>query len=249
MNRLVKTAALAALGVAMGTTAKAQYNANDLILGFTKTGAANDYVIDLGNANTTVGVGGSTVHDLSGDFSLATLSAQFGGLNGASMGVAGGNGATAGRDLYYTELRGALGTPPVPGSTAPGSLASTPIANGANDVSAVANGLPLSAGQSATPAQGNASSWSTAVVNFGIDTGRNPMSQANGSLIYEDLYRGTPNGAFAYDGFFTLDTSGSGSLTFTPAATAVPEPSTYGMLAGAGLLALSLRRQFTHKSA
>ena len=65
--------------------------------------------------------------------------------------------------------------------------------------------------------------------------------------LYEDTRSSKP---FGYEGYFNLDINdGTVSLTYDP-VTAVPEPGTYGLLAGAGLLLLGIRRQFTgHKIA
>jgi hypothetical protein len=247
MNRLLKSAVLAGLGFALVPTARAQYNNNDLILGFTKSGAQNDYLIDLGNANLGVGVGGTAVKDLSSLFSASTFNTAFGGLAGVNMGVVGGNSGFAGRDLYYTVLRGAVGTPSAPGSTAPGALASSPMGSGVGDVAGFVAGLSLSPGGSTTVAQGASTSWSSLIspgVNppsFIIDSGRDPMAQASGTIIYEDLYNATPGNNFSYDGYFTLDTTTGGNLTFTPAALAVPEPSTSGLLVCGALLAFANR--------
>ena len=128
MNKKLKATVLtSATVVLICQAAHAQYSANDLILGFTKGTAnpsQNDYIIDLGNAGTAVGVGGSVSKDLSGLFSATTFNNTFaGGLaSGVNMGVAGGNPATSGRDLFITTLRNGLGTPISPGSIAPGSL-------------------------------------------------------------------------------------------------------------------------------
>ena len=263
MNRMLKPTllAVASMGV-LAQTARAQYNPNDLILGFTQSGAANDYIIDLGNANSTVGANGTTLVNLSGDFSLSTFNSTFsGGLAaGVNMGIVGGSQPTVGRDLYMTVLRNGPGTPSLAGSTAPANLGSTAMSSGVGDVAAMLNGLALSPGGSTTISQGNANSWTTWVLggpdgtgtpSFVADTGKNPMGEGSSSIIYEDLYRGTPgtSGSMTYLGFFTLDTSGGGSLTFTPSVVAVPEPSAYGLIAGGGLLLLALRKQIRSKHA
>ena len=251
MKRFINPNLLAlAAGAVLLQSARAQYNANDLVLGFTQTGAQNDYVIDLGNANTAVGANGSSVVDLSSLINITTFNSTFsGGLaNGVNMGIVGGNQSLSGRDVYITSLRNGLGAPPVAGSTAPPAVASTPMSSGIGDIATMVNGLGVSAGGSATPAQAAANSWSTLITSlnppsFGADTGRNPMGQASSSVIYEDLYRGTPGAAMNYLGYFTFDTSSGESLTFTPSVVAVPEPSLFGLTAGAGLLVLALRRQ------
>jgi hypothetical protein len=254
MKRFVKTAMLAMSSVLLlSQAANAAINPNDLILGFNQGGGTgpNDYIINLGNASTAVGVGGTAQVDLSGLYSSATFNSLYGSLAGTSMSVLGGQPATAGRDLYYTVLRTSnVGTPALSGSSAPGSLASTPMATGLNDVGRMVNNLGLAAGTSQTVAQSDANSFFNNVLtvssgSFRSDTGRDPSGTvASGSTIFEDLYRAVPNGAFTYLGYFSLDTSGSGSLLFTPSAfVPVPEPGTYGLIAGSGLLILTLRRQ------
>jgi hypothetical protein len=122
------------------------------------------------------------------------------------------------------------------------------MANGANDVAAMmgASGLNLSAGQSMTIAQADPNSFNTWVLSttpptFGTGTGLDPRGSTGGSVLYEDLYRarnGVNGNSFEYVGSFTLDTSGSPSLSFTPSA--VPEPGT-AVLLGSGLLLFLMR--------
>jgi hypothetical protein len=136
----------------------------------------------------------------------------------------------------------------IAGSTAPTPVASTPMANGVNQIGTMVNGLGLSAGGSASVAQTDPNSWFNNVLDplnpntFVSKTGRNPNGgDTTASTLYEDLYRATPSGAFTYLGYFAVDSSG---LVFTPSAfVPVPEPTTYGLIAGSGLLLLTLRRQ------
>jgi hypothetical protein len=256
MKRFVKTLMLGAVGALLASqSVQAAYVANDLILGFNQGNGSgpNDYIVDLGNANSAVGVGGSQQVTL-GAFNGATFNSLYGGFSGGvTMGAAGGQGALTGRDLYMTVLRTAnIGSQfaGIAGSTAPTPVASTPMANGVNQIGAMVNGLGLSAGGSANVPQSDPNSWWNNVLDpqnantFFSKTGRNPNAgDTSASILYEDLYRGTPSGAFTYLGYLALDSS-AGTLVFTPSAfVPVPEPSTYGIIAGSGLLLLTLRRQ------
>jgi hypothetical protein len=66
--------------------------------------------------------------------------------------------------------------------------------------------------------------------------------------LWEDILpSGSGAGTWTLVGTITLNFSGATPvITFDQAA--VPEPATYGALAGFGLLALSLRRQFGRKA-
>lgn len=268
MNKIVKSLALSAGVALVSQAAQAQFVNGDLVLGFTAANAANDYIIELGNFQTVVGVGGSSVVDLSSHFSASSFNSDFsGGLNGVDMGVVGGNNAFNPSSIFETALRSSLGTPALPGSAQPASLPHAAGKNGLSEIPTMVNGLGMAAGQSlSTPRGGTGTgnySWFNYVPSatpptqsYFTQTGYNPDSTASGNVIREDLW-GTPattsSGAynFTYEGFFTLDLSGaSPSLTFTPASlAAVPEPASYGLIAGAGLLVVSLRRQFQRKSA
>src|SRR5437773_1187433 len=142
MNKFAKAALWTAAGIFLGSQgARAAYLANDLVLGFDRVDNGGsgpqpaDYVINLGNFQTAVGVGGNSVVDLTRLFNAGTFTSLYGTLgSGVSLSVVGGNGASSGRDIFATALRGSLGTPGVPGSLAPGAISSTFMANGANDV-------------------------------------------------------------------------------------------------------------------
>jgi hypothetical protein len=255
---------LAAAGFIVSSTATmAQYVANDLALGFDRVDNGGsgpqpaDYIINLGNYTTSVGVGGGSVKDLSSMFNLTTLNGIYGSLSsGVTMSVVGGNGASSGRDIFATVLRNGAGAPNVPGSTAPGSLASTFMANGANNVAAMmgGSGLNLSSGQNTSVSQSDPNSFNTWILSttppsYFSATGVDPRGATGGSVLYEDLYQARNNfngNNFTYLGYFTLDVSGPGSLTFSPST--VPEPSTSALLAaGAALFAWLGRRNIVKK--
>jgi len=88
MNKIAKAAVVIA-GLAL-VSQVAQAANNDIVLGFTGNGAANDYILNLGSATSVVGVGTTTVHDLSSDFSLSTFNTTFSSINGTLMGAGGG---------------------------------------------------------------------------------------------------------------------------------------------------------------
>src|SRR5215471_2921314 len=191
MKYMIKMTMLGAVAALLAAqNAEAAYSPNDLILGFNLGGGSgpNDYLIDLGNANTSVGVGGGTFVDLSPSFNLATFNSLYGSLAGVSMSVVGGNGATAGRDLYLSVLRTSnFGNFGIAGSSAPANLSSSPMGGGANDIASMINSLSLSAGGSMTISQGDPSSFFNNVLNTTppsllADTGRNPSgSVASGN--------------------------------------------------------------------
>jgi hypothetical protein len=261
MNKFPKAAAIVATaGVLLfARGAQAAYLANDLVLGFNGTLPSQaDYVINLGNFQTSVGVGGGAVVDLSSSFNLTTFNGLYGTLSrGVSMSVVGGKGATSGRDIFATVTRSGLGTPSFAGSTAPDALLSTPMANGANRVGALAGptGLGLSAGQSTTVAQSDPNSFNTWILSstppsYLSDTGIDPRGTSAGSTLYEDLYRaqnGINGNAFEYLGFFTLDTASSPNLTFTP--TGVPEPGPVTLAVLGSFLLFVLRWRFKSRVA
>jgi hypothetical protein len=253
MKKLTSAAILVVVGASLAS-AQVSFTANDLYFGLNDASAPSDYIIDLGQPGV-VGVGGSSVVDLSGDISLSVFDSVFtSGPTGVSMGVVGGQNQgqpSPSYDLFVTALRvGGAGVPAVAGSNLSGfnhsqsSIATTEVTLTGNPWPTAGNNVVDST-----------KSWSAYVSptftahSFYGASGINPSSAIGSSgILYEDLWKATPSSAYSYLGYFTLNlSSGNSSLTFTPQA--VPEPTVCSLLGGAGLLLLSLRRQFNRKSA
>ncbi|HWD91538.1 MAG TPA: PEP-CTERM sorting domain-containing protein [Verrucomicrobiae bacterium] len=247
MNKLAKIAVVVA-GLALVSQVANAAN-NDLILGFNGNGSANDYAINLGNATSLFNAGSGAVVDLSSDFSLSTFNSTFSSVNGTQMGAGGGT-SSLNPVFFFTQNRGSAGDASTALSLTPPSITTTTASGAAGDF----NGLsPFpAAGTGELISSANAGSFSSQMTTLGNNTGLNPSSAIGSGVIYEDLWQASKttgtSTAWKYEGFLTFDTTGSTpSLTFTAAA--VPEPSTYGLFGGAGILVMALRRQFRRKTA
>ena len=242
-----KLALLVALGLA---TASASYG-QDLILGFNDAAgpaaAQNDYVIDLGltgaalvsNANANSGT-----YTIANAFSSTTFNTAFSAdansLNDVAAGVIGASASGSyPRSLYLTGST----TPPVPSS---GALF--------NDA---ANQNPIQGEYASTTAGGWTAEVGTAPGTVTAGTVSvyvaNPLGTLSSGILSFNLYEETETksglttltpGAWTDEGTLTIDANND-TVSF---AVPVPEPSTYGMLAGAGLLVVALRRQFMGKT-
>lgn len=272
MNKLTKISLLA-MGAAMVTqalqaqTATGISTANDLILGFTSQapGVTQDYVLDLGAVPTSSNV-------QLGGISLSTFNTVFGSAATAgtvNVGVIGGgtDPNSGNSQIFTTTLRsGALATTAGAGTeTAPYKASGNPISQASNYGSSLALG---------NVAQSASASWSSSITTGpGVGTigtaqnsftgylphtsghTDNPMVTLPGSEtvtldIWNDIANNTGANTWTYVGDLQLDLSGSTlNATFDPTVTSVPEPSTYGLMAGFGLLALGFRHQFSRKNA
>ena len=253
MTNFLKAATVAAgLGL-VSISAQAAFTANDLYLGFTSAGASGDYLIDLGQPGS-VGVGGSSVFNLTGDFSLSLFNATFtSGPTGVSMGVVGGqNQFPSSYNIYATTLRSSgPGNPAFAGSDlSPFNHSQGTIGNA---VSALTTVPFPTAGNGVVDGNkswsGNVSPTFTAGSFYGA-SGVDPNSTIGATgVLYEDLWKATSTSAYSYLGYFTMDLSGSSpALTFTPSATPVPEPGTVPLIAIAGVSWLLLARKLHRKN-
>jgi hypothetical protein len=254
MKNSYKIALLAALGLASVTVAQAQLQTGDLVLGFTSQGAGvtQDYVVDLGSL-PAFGSANVTLNPLSTTLLGSTFGANL--ANGAvNVGIVGGN--SSGSYIYDSVLDGGTGTPTVAGSSAPATPPSkSGIASAAGTLGAVAGGVNAFAGNSdftGNIAQSPAA-VGTAANSFSSYIYDNPLTQigAGAGSIVLDIYKDAASGktgttGWAYEGNVTINLS-TGADTFD--AVSVPEPTTYGLLAGAGLLAVSLRNKLSRKNA
>ncbi|HEV2331512.1 MAG TPA: hypothetical protein VGY56_22240 [Verrucomicrobiae bacterium] len=201
--------------------------ANDLVFGFQNQagGGTEDYVINLGAGSSIVGK--STVVDLSSDFSLSDFdavlgssSSMFGGAVGAANTGTSGKANTA--DVYLTELRSGAGVPSVAGSSQPAGLSR----NADNTTYSQLGTLFCPA--AGTGGLDTGKTWESLVDpangtgTFESNTGVNPDSTVNpSSVLYEDLWYTSSSSLtgtqpFIYEGYFTLDLTGtSPKLTFT----------------------------------
>jgi hypothetical protein len=256
MKKLTIAVLLFGGAILASQSAFGQFIGNDLYMGFQNSagGAASDYIINLGAASSIVG--SSSVVNLSSDFSLSDYNTVLGTSSSMFAGVVGGSNGNP-PDLYATQLRsGGAGVPSVAGSTSPGTFYKGDLLVGYNDLSQ----LSLVAPPAGSSVLDTTKAWVSYVEptfansTFYGDTGINPDSSGSPStVLYEDLWYNSNSSTslkqpFTYEGYFTLDLTGSSpSLTFTP--TAVPEPATLGLLGGAGLLLLAFRRRLGGKNA
>src|SRR5260221_14012397 len=160
MHQLTKKTLLALAGMALVSSAKAQYTANnnDLLLGFTSATGGSDLVIDMGTPSA-VGVGGTTTIDLSANISLSQLNTLFGSLNNLETGVI---GASLGK-VYSTALRAGAGIASDPNTSTPApKLANATVGNQVRLNINNVGGDILSGNQAVVP-KGDGTEWSAQI--------------------------------------------------------------------------------------
>ena len=233
--------------------------------------AGNDLEVNMGPISTVAAFTGTETviaGGLSGLLQTVFPTALSGGTVGFSADAADAPGTTG--TIWLTRAASAPNTPgatpvQVDYSTAnpvnnkinnigTGANAGTILSQGVAEVTAATSGNSFQ-----SQAEAGATSANEAKINFG---GNINILAANGGLIesiqtgsgpvYEALWEqptddganpggGTSLGPDVYLGYFTFKPNGE--VDYTSALSAVPEPSTYVLLAATGLLAFAFRRQ------
>jgi hypothetical protein len=101
-TKYIISALLAMAGLAVGAQANVTGALPDLIVGFSQSGAADDYELNLGSITSYTGLGANTELNLSGDLSALDLQSAFGTSWNTSSAVTWGAVATVGSPSVTT---------------------------------------------------------------------------------------------------------------------------------------------------
>lgn len=241
-----------------GPSAKAvlTINTGDLFLGFKGTGDTQDYLIDLGNvaqfssldgSTFTVNLGGSIGADLTTAFSdWANRNDVFWGAAGTTYDGVGNLTAT----IYLTRARSQLtpNTQSVPWTARSnsGQVASVSLIQGLEGFYKDQGAATVNSTKATFQTASTSNTFATLTANNSdFLVGGNiegAFSSTNGTAnSVLDLYQIDPtnsvNPGTKYLGKFTIDNAGVVQFT------AVPEPSTYGLIVGAGAILFALKRR------
>jgi hypothetical protein len=239
----------------------------DILLNFHSGTAGNDLVVDI-NTYNSLGLNVNNIANFSGQVLASSLvTGEYGTPStGTPVGFSAGAADSGNTDTMWL-TRAQSGTTQGTASSQPSSIAASYINS---DIDAIGDGGANQ--RSSSPANGAAVVPSTATDSYqsqaqnGLGSGlsvygfggRLGVAGAVGSAtasfdsiqngsgnVYEGLWETPYSGqseSSTYLGYFTFQKDGE--VDFNGAdVSAVPEPSTYGLIAGIGLLALAFRRQ------
>jgi hypothetical protein len=238
MKNSYKAALVAALGLAAASAAQAQtinssYTSGDLLVGIYEPGAANTLVVDIGSfASLQNGEQWNLSSFLSTAGITLDANAQYGII-----------GSGSGHNVYVTST-----------TASPTSLSQNAANTWASLIGTIGNNEGAQ-GVTAVGATTAGNDWYGQTLDYNagssflVNTADYQVNASVGSsdTLYDVVGAGTathPTGTAATELSFDLSTGGE--LTY---GTAVPEPTTYGLIAGAGLLIISLRNKFSRKQA
>lgn len=216
MKRTTKYALLAASALAVAASAQAAYRNGDLLAGFTGVGTT-DFIYDLG-PSSSLSQGQTWAIGAGLGTTFGIVGAQTVGQSGVIWATqADPSFASSGLDVTLAARQGKIG------------------------VAALGFGLN-GTGSSWTPGNDEDRSWNMEANQAPGGTGNtlqnqisfSPTVDANSTAFFYSL-DSTAN-TITYEGHFSYD-SGGGTLTY------VPEPTSFSLLGGFGLLGLAARRK------
>lgn len=251
MSNLAKTLLVASIMAVGASVAQAQYASGDLLLNFrpdSPSGSSIDMTIDIGQfsalqANQVVatvdltslasGVTGGSIDNI--DFSVLGATSRTG--TGPS---------TYAETMFATEAQ-VGGTGNSQGTEAAWvNKTYSSLNNAASKIAGITQGLNVADSSSTSyhSVIGTGAFGSSFQGDVEQTTGTGFAQNATG--VAADLFflNTKTTGASTYEGTFTLENNGEVVYDMT----AVPEPATFGILAAAGLLMVSVRRQFRKQS-
>lgn len=248
-KQLYKAALVAAFGLASVTGAQAANN--DLLIGFNDAAgpgsAQNDYVLDLGAATlfTTTSTHTFSIDNPSFQSAFGT---DLNALNNVAVGAGEGLGGVGGQVMATH-------------ATMPGVNTGIQLINAASAISGTTLGVyssgagsptdPWSSSVASSPTASAAGSFSSSLL-FNV---LSSLSSGQATLtLWENTIGGTSRsptaGGWIELGTLAIDANnGVDTIIYNGSNVSVPEPSTYGLFAGAGLLVIALRRQLSSKNA
>ncbi len=215
-------------GVAASSAQAATYN-GDLLIGFTAQ-SGTDVIYDLGATSSLFNGQTWNLSSLLSGFNLSTV----------NWGVIGDKSGTP-RVAWTTTAVGGAVPANLPSNTKWATLDTA-------TKSIYQNFSTAGAGVSLSIAATDDNSWNQQTINGTLATAyHNAYANPNVvGLTSDTFYQVSANNTSPVElGSFSL--GADSMVTYTTVA--VPEPSTYSLLAGAGLLAVSLRNQFRRKQA
>jgi hypothetical protein len=270
---LMATLAGVALLGTMQAQAQISYNIGDLLLNFRNTlnsgSTGPDVVVDLGSAATFATLTGVTDLDpasgAGAKFSQTDLATAFGsGLANVGFSVGATTKGVSSPTSYYVSTYEATATTynsssAFPeGSGAASSTDQTQFSTAINNVGKGAKGLNGTSFLSSLGSHSSSQSVleSTSAFDYGslATSGSQPtvisynaaipttvaLESSQFAALWDVPQTGT--GSVTELGYFAFNDV-TGDITYTSNLSAVPEPATYGLMAGLGLLALAFRRQ------
>jgi hypothetical protein len=269
-KHLYKAALLAALGLAAAPSAMAASANGDVVAGMNDIlgGTGNDYVIDMGSYTQF-----TTSSSVTASIDSSLFTAAFGGdvnaLNNVAAGVVAGGGNPVTTQYLFGTEGGAVKTTitavsflnawnsafgPLTGEYTAAGSATNPtwdyeVATGQGSTHRDTSGTGVSskAYTSATPE----SLLSSGIVAESLWVDSDTAGVVSGWSQLGSIYFNATGSAVTENVNGTPTTIAADSVDFfgTNFTAAVPEPSTYGIFAGVGVLILGLRRQLTGKIA